>query len=129
MTPQPIDITGVIDGLDFLPDRTPNTTETEAGWAAELSSYRDGGIFVVHYAGQSEWERHNVGDEIVMVIDGATTMTMRIDGLEHEHTLGPMQMIVVPEGTWHRFDTPTGVKVMTVTPQPTDHQVELPPIG
>jgi len=37
-----------------------------------------------------------------------------------------MQMIIVPQGTWHRFSTPVGVKVMTVTPQPTDHQIEQP---
>lgn len=126
MAPQPIDVTAVVDALDFLPDRTPTTSETEVDWVAELSVYRDGGIFAVHYAGRSQWERHPVGEEIVMVIDGETTMTMVIDGQEHQHTLGPMQMIVVPAGTWHRFDTSTGVKVMTVTPQPTDHQIEHP---
>lgn len=26
----------------------------------------------------------------------------------------------------HRFDSPKGVKIMTVTPQPTDHQIEKP---
>ncbi len=125
-TPEPIDIIAALDRLEFLPDRTPTTTETGADWAAELGVYRDGGIFAVHYAGRSEWERHSEGDEIVIVIDGATSMTMLIDGHELEHELGPMQMIVVPQGTWHMFDTPTGVKVVTVTPQPTDHQVERP---
>lgn len=125
-TPEPVDIRSVLDGLDFLADRTPTTSETEINWVGKLGDYRDGGIFVVHYAGQSEWERHAVGDEIVMVIDGETTMTLLIDGREHDHTLGAMQMIVVPQGTWHRFTTPVGVKVMTVTPQPTDHQVSHP---
>lgn len=128
-TPAPIDLTTTIGSLGFLPDRTPTTSETEVNWTAQLSDYRDGGIFAVHYAGASEWERHRVGDEIVMVVEGSTTMTMLVDGQEHQHTLGPMQMIVVPQGTWHRFDTPVGVKVMTVTPQPTDHQVEYPSAG
>lgn len=127
--PAPIDLTAAVGALDFLPDRTPTTSETEVNWAARLSDYRDGGIFAVHYAGESEWERHPVGDEIVMVVEGSTTMAMFIDGQEHQHTLGPMQMIVVPQGTWHRFDTLVGVKVMTVTPQPTDHQVEHPAAG
>lgn len=126
MTTTPIDISATIDGLDFLPDRRPAMGETALNWATELSTYRDGGIFAVHYAGESEWERHPVGDEVVMVIDGSTTMTILIDGVEHQHTLGPMGMIVVPQGTWHRFSTPEGVKVMTVTPQPTDHQVQHP---
>ena len=124
--PKPIDLAEALAGLDFLPDRTPTTTETESAWVASLATYRDGGIFVVHYAGESEWELHSVGDEIVMVIEGSTTMTLLIDGEEHDEVLGAMQMIVVPQGTWHRFSTPVGVKVMTVTPQPTDHSIEHP---
>lgn len=128
--PQPIDLTAVIDGLTFLPDRTPETSDDNGyDWAATVAPYRDGGIFAVHYAGESQWERHRVGDEVVMVIDGSTTMTMVIDGAEHQHTMGPMQLIVVPEGTWHRFSTPEGVKVMTITPQPTDHQIDHPAKG
>ena len=30
-------------------------------------------------------------------------------------------MIIVPQGSWHRFESKTGVQLMTVTPQPTDH--------
>jgi len=126
MIPEPVDIYAVLNALEFLPDRTPTTQETELNWVSELGVYRDGGIFAVYYAGQSEWERHMAGDEVVMVIDGATTMTLLIDDHEHQHRLGPMQMIVVPQGVWHRFDTPTGAKVMTVTPQPTNHRVEHP---
>jgi len=33
---------------------------------------------------------------------------------------------VVPQGTWHRFEAPVGVKVMTVTPLPTDHRADRP---
>lgn len=124
--PQPIDIADMVSRLGFLPDRTPATSESDADWVAGLGAYRDGGIFAVHYAGESEWERHAAGDEIVMVIDGETTMTLLVDGQEHQHTLGSMQLIVVPQGTWHRFDTPRGVKVLTVTPQPTDHSIQHP---
>jgi mannose-6-phosphate isomerase-like protein (cupin superfamily) len=121
----PIDVASVVAELDFLPNRTPQGGQIDVEWAATLSAYRDGGIYVVHWAGQSEWERH-VGDEVVMVLEGSTTMTLLIDGTEHEHTLGPMQMIVVPERAWHRFLTPEAVKVMTISPQPTDHRVEHP---
>jgi len=34
-------------------------------------------------------------------------------------------MIVVPQGCWHRFHSKTGVRLMTVTPQPTDHSRTL----
>jgi len=34
--------------------------------------------------------------------------------------------VIVPQGVWHRFDTPEEVRVLSVTPQPTDHQTERP---
>ncbi len=30
-------------------------------------------------------------------------------------------MVVVPKNTWHQFEAPDGVCVMTATPQPTEH--------
>ncbi|MEM7323374.1 MAG: cupin domain-containing protein [Actinomycetota bacterium] len=128
--PQPIDLHAAIDGLTFLPNRQPVMPEnTSRDWAAVVADYRDGGVFAAHYAGESQWERHTVGDEVVMVIDGETTMTMFIDGEEHAHTLGPLQMVVVPQGTWHRFSTPEEVKVLTVTPQPSEHRLAHPSEG
>jgi mannose-6-phosphate isomerase-like protein (cupin superfamily) len=125
-TPQPIDVSEALAALGFLANRTPaDDDEVGQDWVATLADYRDGGIFVVHCAGESEWERHPA-DEVVLVFEGSTTMTLIDSGQKHEHTLGPLQLVVVPENTWHRFVTPNGVKLMTVTPQPSDHQVEHP---
>lgn len=122
--PEPISIADEFGKLTFMPDRTPGHADERA--FSRIAGYRDGGVFIVHYAGSSEWERHGVGDEVVMVVDGSTTMTLLVEGEEVAHTLGPGEMVVVPRGVWHRFDTPEGVKVMTVTPQPTDHRVDRP---
>jgi mannose-6-phosphate isomerase-like protein (cupin superfamily) len=125
--PPRLSIGRAIDDLEFYGDRTPTTTDDEMpGAFAVLSDYRDGGIFVGHWAGASEWERHPVGDEIVMVVDGATTMFLIIDGAEHAVELGPGEMVVVPQGTWHRFETIDRVEVLTVTPQPTEHTADMP---
>lgn len=122
-----VSITTTIDGLDFLPDRTPATTDADAAGAfARLCNYRDGAVFVGHWAGASEWERHAVGDEIVVVLDGATTLFALIDGDEHPTALGAGEMVVVPQGTWHRFETADRVQVMSVTPQPTEHLADRP---
>jgi len=43
-----------------------------------------------------------------------------VDGTEQRKTLDEGSLIVVPGGTWHRFET-AGVKILTLTPQPTDH--------
>ncbi len=126
--PQPVSLDAAWASLTFLPDRTPTTDST--GWAAVVTPYRDGGVFVAHYAGESAWERHPVGDEIVLVVEGETTMTMWLDGAEVAYELAAGGLIVVPQNTWHRFSTPVEVKVMTVTPQPTDHvAAAVPPEG
>ncbi len=125
--PNPISIHSAIDSLTFLPDRTSSVGATrESGAFSQLSEYRDGGIFVGYWAGQSEWERHTVGDEIVMVIDGSTTIFFLSGDSEDSASLDAGTLVIVPEGTWHRFETPEFVKVLSVTPQPTDHSSERP---
>jgi uncharacterized cupin superfamily protein len=124
--PDPVSVPASFEALRFLPDRTPETNEPGNGAFARLREYRDGAIFVGHWAGRSEWERHRMGDEIVHVLEGETTIFFLVDGEERSATLAAGELVVVPEGTWHRFETPAGVKVMSVTPQPTDHRTDRP---
>ncbi|MET0908963.1 MAG: cupin domain-containing protein [Ilumatobacteraceae bacterium] len=125
--PVPFSVDDALAALTFMPDRSPTTTDEQAGDAfGRLSDYREGGIFVGHWAGNSEWERHPVGDEIVMVIDGETTIVYLAHDGEHPARLRAGELVVVPQGTWHRFETPVGVKIFSVTPQPTDHSPVRP---
>jgi mannose-6-phosphate isomerase-like protein (cupin superfamily) len=125
--PSPISIGDEISSLTFLPDRTSTTTaEQSAGAFRQLSAYRDGGVFVGHWAGTSEWERHTAGDEIVMVVDGDTTIFFWTDDGEESAPLRGGELVIVPRGTWHRFETSRFVKLMSVTPQPTDHRTDQP---
>ena len=125
--PKPVSIHDAIASLTFLSDRTSSVgAARESGAFRQLSEYRDGGIFVAYWAGHSEWERHTVGDEIVMVLDGSTTIYFLSDDGEASVILSAGMLVVVPAGTWHRFETPEFVKVMSVTPQPTDHSSERP---
>ncbi len=123
--PTPVSLDDAWATLTHLPDRTPATTSADC--FATVTDYRDGAVFLADYAGSSAWERHPVGDEIVTVVSGSTTMTMLIDGEEVPYLMGPGQLIIVPQNTWHRFDAPDGVRVMTVTPQPTEHHRETAP--
>ncbi len=113
--------------IEFVGDRTPESTDEQLDGAfAELASYRDGAIFIGHYAGNSEWERHSQGDEIVYVLEGETTIILLTESREHKSVLHAGELLIVPQNTWHRFQTPNAVKIMTVTPQPTDHSVNYP---
>jgi mannose-6-phosphate isomerase-like protein (cupin superfamily) len=120
----PIDVKTTLAALPFLHGRGKHTTDAEKRASfTTLSPYRDGGIFGGSFAGESQWERHPQGDEIVSIVDGATTLTLIAndddDPQSFEMTAG--MLIVIPQGCWHLFQAPIGVTIMTVTPQPTEH--------
>jgi mannose-6-phosphate isomerase-like protein (cupin superfamily) len=119
-----IDIKAELAALPFLHGRGKDTTEAEKRAAfTTLSPYRDGGIFGGSFSGESQWERHQQGDEIVHIVDGATTLTLieNDDAEPQSLDMTAGMMIVIPQGCWHLFQAPAGVTIMTITPQPTEH--------
>ena len=118
----------LLDSLRHLADRTPQMAFDGGAEDAftEVAPYRDGAIYLGHYSGASEWERHANGDEIVMAVDGSTTVVLWRDGAEERVPLKARELVVVPAGVWHRFEDSRELKVFTVTPQPTDHRLERP---
>ena len=122
-----ISIENAFARIKCLSDRTPESTDEELqDSVSKLSDYRDGAIFITHYSGSTEWERHSVGDEIVLVVEGQTTLILLADGRETPNELREGEFFVVPRNVWHRFETPVAMKVWSVTPQPTDHRIERP---
>jgi len=117
-----LDLKAEFDKLTMLKDRVPETPpEKRKGAFAKLAGYRDGGIFSAKFAGTSAWERHPNGDEIVQIVDGATTVHLLTDEGKQSMELTAGMVVVVPQNTWHQFVAPGGVCVMTATPQPTEH--------
>ncbi len=119
---QPIDVNAELSKLSFLHNRNSDTTDEEKAKSfTTLADYRDGGIFTGSFSGVSQWERHEQGDEIVHVLDGATTFTIMTDDGPQQFEMTKGMMMVVPQGHWHLFEAPEGVTIMTITPQPTEH--------
>ncbi len=113
--------------IEILENRHPEmSTEEKARSFAFLTDYRDGGIFIAQFSGKTEWERHSNGDEIVFSLGGEATLILLENGIETPNLLRKDEFMVVPQNIWHRFESPKGAKLMTVTPQPTDHQIERP---
>ena len=105
----------------FLHGRTP-ATESAAGEAfATLAAFNNGAIFAGGFSGETPWERHRNGDELVQILDGRTTLTILTDDGPEALDMTAGMLAVVPQGAWHRFHAPDGVTVLTATPQPTDH--------
>lgn len=115
----------VLSTLSYLERRTPEMAFTGGAEAAfaEVDRIRDGAIYVGHYSGNSEWERHTAGDELVLVLEGSTTVVLSRGGTEEHVDLVAQELVVVPAGVWHCFRGSLNLKVFTVTPQPTEHSL------
>jgi mannose-6-phosphate isomerase-like protein (cupin superfamily) len=117
-----IDLKAEFARLRMLEGRSAVTTNAEKNGAiARLAPYRDGAVFASKFAGASDWERHPQGDEIVQIIDGATTLHVITPDGRQSLELSAGKVAIVPRGAWHRFEAPAGVCVLTATPQPTEH--------
>ena len=121
---KPIDVKATLAALPFLHGRGKHTTDAEKSASfTTMTPYRDGGVFGGSFSGESQWERHQKGDEIVYILDGATTLTLIADDTAEPQSLEIKtgMMVVIPQGCWHLFQSPDGVTIMTITPQPTEH--------
>jgi mannose-6-phosphate isomerase-like protein (cupin superfamily) len=130
MCPKPtkVSLRAALEGVTYLPRRTPEMALTGGAEAAfaRLAACGDGAVYAGHDSGDSEWERHAAGDELVLALAGSTTLVLWFERREQRVPLEAEELFVVPRGTWHRFEASRDLKVLTVTPQPTEHRVERP---
>jgi mannose-6-phosphate isomerase-like protein (cupin superfamily) len=119
-----IDLAAELGKSTMLRGRRPETTEAErkaSGGFVTLAPFRDGNIFSAKFSGDAAWERHPNGDELVQVVEGATTLHLMTENGPESHALRAGMVAIVPQNTWHRFEAPDGVCLITATPKPTEH--------
>lgn len=70
------------------------------------------------------WEMHPVGDEIVVLLEGAVTFVLEIAGGEQQVSLTEQgAYVVVPKGTWHTAKSSTPTRMLFITPgEGTEHR-------
>jgi len=123
-----VDIKAELAGRSVSNRPSPQKPEGEAGASfVALAPFRDGAVFAGSFSGETPWERHRNGDELVHVLDGAAILTIMTDGGPQSFPLTAGMVIVVPQGHWHRFQVPKNVTVMSATPQPTDQTAVADP--
>ena len=105
--------------LPVLRGRKPDTPADEA--FATLADLGYGGVFAGRFEGESPWERHTNGDELVHILAGETQLTLLSDAGPQVLKMTAGMLTVVPQGCWHRFHASGVVTVLTVTPQLSDH--------
>ena len=119
-----LDLKAEFAKLTLLRGRTPQMTEVDrkgSGGFATLAPFRDGNIFSAKFSGDGAWERHPNGDELVQIVDGSATLHIVAEDGPRSYPVSAGMLIIVPQGTWHRFQSADGVSVMTATPKPTEH--------
>ena len=72
-----VKISEALAGKKMLTGRRADMSEAELdGTFATLVETQEGGVFAGSFQGESAWERHTKGDELVQVIDGTTRLTI-----------------------------------------------------
>ena len=116
--PSIIDLNAELAKLTMFRGRTPQSTMAERkGSGARLASYRDGALLTTKFAGKGHWESHHA-DELIHILDGSATLEIVHEGGSESFALRAGTMAVIPQGTWHRFQSTDGVTLMTATPFP-----------
>lgn len=122
------DIESELSKLTRLEGRNKDTPAKDSAAAfIKLAPFDTGGVFTGSFSGDSPWERHNAGDELVHILKGEADLSILTDEGQVVLKMNAGMLTVVPKGLWHRFHAPNGVTVLTATPHPTDHStLELP---
>jgi len=110
------DIRAALSGLPEL-TITSSTTEEEANAAMqEIASFNQCMVGLVRFSGQTLWERHPDGDELLHVLEGAVDVTVLTDGEPVQATVHAGSVFVVPRGLWHRQLPRPAVTLLFATP-------------
>lgn len=110
------DISGMLDSLPKLVI-SPNMTEDDAAAAMQLlAPFNQCTLGVVRFSGETPWERHPDGDELLHVLDGEVRLTILTDEPRLQATVAAGSIFVVPRGLWHRQLAHRGATLLFATP-------------
>lgn len=97
-----LDIRTAVGGLRELAI-TPAMTEEEAATSMQfLAPFNQCMLGVVCFSGQTPWERHPDGDELLQVLEGGVEVEVLTDDGSVRRTVAKGEVFVVPRGLWHR---------------------------
>jgi uncharacterized cupin superfamily protein len=91
--------------------------------------FNNGMISVGRFSGQSPWERHPDGDELVHVLDGEVEITVLTDKGPVQTTVSAGSVFIVPKAHWHRQLARHAVTQFGATVGATEHSNAADPRG
>jgi mannose-6-phosphate isomerase-like protein (cupin superfamily) len=72
---------------------------------------------VASFIGRPPWELHNGGDEVLHILAGQCELTILTGGGEESRSLSAGDVVLVPQGCWHRSCAAEGVTMLFMTPR------------
>lgn len=96
---------------------TPDMSEKDGMEAITVLGHCNGSLMgLVRFSGQTSWERHPEGDELLHVISGATNITLLSDEGSIHYLAKAGAAVLIPRGLWHSQRPDPEVTLMFVTP-------------
>jgi PhnB protein len=99
--------------LNITADTTGEDANAAVRTVAKIGSLTLG---VMSYTGQTPWERHPDGDELLLALDGELDITTLTDDGPVTRKLRAGEAFVCPQGLWHRQLAEKSVSMLYGTP-------------
>jgi quercetin dioxygenase-like cupin family protein len=103
-------------------------------WAEDKSTrfwicgdFNKGNTWVGQFSGQSPWERHPDGDELIHVLKGKVEITVMTKRGKKRSIISAGSFFVVPKGHWHKQRAISPVTEFGATSGRTYHSFEETP--
>ncbi|HJN49887.1 MAG TPA: cupin domain-containing protein [Pseudomonadales bacterium] len=102
------DVAGIREAFTALSQRSNES----------LGSFDDGSIGIGRFvAGSSPWEKHNNGDELLLVTDGEVQIEVLESPVDSwTELLEEGSLFVVPKGHWHQLTATDNVNILYISP-------------
>jgi len=72
-------------------------------------------VGLVHYSGETAWERHAAGDELLYILEGEAELTALTSDGPISVRASAGDLIEIPRGIWHSQVTLAPVKLLFIT--------------
>jgi uncharacterized cupin superfamily protein len=106
--------------------QTHNIARSLAGRANldfhQLGEFNGGSVGVFRCGpGVSPWERHPQGEELLQIIEGSVDIEVLTDTGSEIVSMNQGDVLIVPQGLWHRHRVPTQLAELYATTGSTEH--------
>ena len=81
-----------------------------------LAAFNESTMGIVRFSGQTPWERHPGGDELLHVLEGAVEVIVLAETGQFQAAVPAGSIFVVPRGLWHRQIAAVGTTLLFATP-------------